>query len=110
MPLFALDHYYSALPRKELAARVGADGFWLMEAIYSGEAPTILRQLPAVEILRQLWLQQFYAPESAVYWRLQSDRPPCAQQIRLPYDIEARYGTKRTTHALWLQSTPEREL
>ena len=36
--------------RKELAARVGADGFWLMEAIYSGEAPTILRQLPAVEI------------------------------------------------------------
>ena len=93
----------SHLPRKpiereEFAALVGADGFKLLEAIYSNEAPTTLRQLPAVETLRQLWLQQFYAPESAVRLRAQSDRPPCVQQIRSPYDIEARYGTKRTTH------------
>ena len=69
-----------------------------MEAIYSSEALTTLRQLPAVETLRRLWLQQFYAPESTVRLRAQEDRPPCVQQIRSPYDIEARYGTKRTTH------------
>ena len=98
----------SHLPRKpiereELAALVGGDGFKLMDAIYSSEAPMTLRQLPAVETLRQLWLQQFYAPESTVRWRLQEDRPPCVQQIRSPYDIEARYGTKRTTHWYSLQ-------
>ena len=48
--------------------------------------------------MRQLWLQQFYAPESTVRLRSQEDRPPCVQQIRSPYDMEARYGTKRTTH------------
>lgn len=93
----------SHLPRKpiereEFAALVGADGFKLMEAIYSSEAPTTLRQLPAVETLRQLWLQQFYAPEPTARLRAQEDRPPCVQQLRSPYDIEARYGTKRTTH------------
>ena len=93
----------SHLPRKpvereEFAAIVGADGFKLIDAIYSSEAPTTLRQLPAVETLRQLWLQQFYAPEPIVRLRAQEDRPPCVQQIRSPYDIEARYGTKRTTH------------
>jgi len=69
----------------------------LMEAVYSSEAPTVLRQLPAVETLRQPWLQQFYAPESTA--RLGSVRSsPCVQQPRSPYDIEARYSTKRTTH------------
>jgi transposase len=93
----------SHLPRKpmereEFAAQVGADGFKLMEAIYSSKAPPRLRQLSEVQTLRQLWLQQFYAPESTVRLRSQEDRPPCVQQIRSPYDMEARYGTKRTTH------------
>ena len=93
----------SHLPRKpmereEFASLVGADGFKLMEAIYSSKAPTRLRQLSEVQTLRQLWLQQFYAPESTVRLRSQEDRPPCVQQIRSPYDMEARYGTKRTTH------------
>jgi transposase len=84
--------------REALARRVGADGLLLIDSIYSQEAPALLRQLPAVETLRQLWLQQFYAPDPTVRWRSQEDRPPCAQQIRSPYDIEARYATKRTTH------------
>ena len=93
----------SHLPRKpmereEFASLVGADGFKLMEAIYSSKAPPQLRQLSEVQTLRQLWLQQFYAPESTVRLRSQEDRPPCVQQIRSPYDMEARYGTKRTTH------------
>lgn len=93
----------SHLPRKpmereEFASLVGADGFKLMEAIYSSKAPPQLRQLSEVQTLRQLWLQQFYAPESTVRLRSQEDRLPCVQQIRSPYDMEARYGTKRTTH------------
>lgn len=77
----------SQLPRKpmereEFAAIVGADGFKLIDAIYNSEAPTILRQLSAVQTLRQLWLQQFYAPEPTIRLRSQEDRPPCAQQIR----------------------------
>jgi len=33
----------------------------LLDAIYAQTSPEWLRQLPAVEILRQVWVQQFYA-------------------------------------------------
>ncbi|WP_242054299.1 hypothetical protein [Nostoc parmelioides] len=48
--------------RKALAEIIGADGFHLLDNIYSQTSPIELRQLPAVEVLRQVWLQQYYAP------------------------------------------------
>jgi transposase len=84
--------------REAYAATVGKDGLLLLDTIWGGMAPQELRQLPAVQTLRLLWLQQFYAPAPEMQWRKQEDRPPCIQQIRTPYDLEARYATKRTTH------------
>ena len=91
------------LPRKKdernaLAVMVGQDGFDLLDAIYATTAPIELRWLKAVEILRQVWLQQYYAPTPKIQLRSEKDGPPSAIRIRSPYEIEARNSTKRSTN------------
>jgi len=85
--------------RAALAAVIGADGRQLLAAVYAPSAPTDVRELPAVDILRQVWLQQYYAPDQdgQVRWREADDVPPAALLIHSPYDVEARYSTKRST-------------
>jgi transposase len=58
-----------------------------------------MRDIPAVQVLRQVWVQQFYAPtdEQPVRWRVAEDLPPAAVLIRTPYDRDARYSKKRDT-------------
>jgi transposase len=88
--------------RQALAAEIGADGRTLLTALWAADVPDWLRQLPAVETLRQTWVQQYeaVAADEPMCWRAQPDQPPAAQHINSPYDPEARYGNKRTTH--WL--------
>ena len=42
--------------RQAYAQTIGADGFHLLTALYAEAAPIWLRQVPAVEILRQVWI------------------------------------------------------
>src|SRR5437016_10203069 len=42
-----------------LAVEVGADGAALLEAIYAADAAPWLREIPAVQILRQVWVQNY---------------------------------------------------
>ncbi len=88
--------------RATLASQIGADGRHLLRAAYAPEAPAWLRQVPAVETLRQIWLQQYYAApaEEPVRWRAAEDEPPAALRLASPYDVEARIATKRST--TWL--------
>jgi len=81
------------------AAQIGADGFTLLQAVYSETAPAWLREVPAVQTLRRMWVQQYYPrqAEGTVCWRKTEDRPPAAVAIHSPYDEEARYGAKRDT-------------
>lgn len=81
--------------RQALAEVMGADGVHLLRAIYAPDAPGWLREVPAVAILRQVWVQQFYAPDPHVRWRAAEDMPPGALLINSPYDLEARFGVKR---------------
>jgi len=85
--------------RYSLAAQIGTDGRALLTGIFDPSAPTWLRNLPAVEILRQVWVQQFYAndPEEPMRWRVAEDLPPAPRLISSPYDPEARYSKKRET-------------
>jgi transposase len=55
-----------------------------------------------VDILRQVWLQQFYAtpPDKPVRWRKAADLPPSSQAICTPHDAQARYAQKRQT--IWI--------
>jgi transposase len=84
--------------RNALAVTVGQDGFDLLDAIYAETAPMELRWLKAVEILRQVWLQQYYGPTPKIQLRSKKDGPPSAIRIFSPYEIEARNSTKRSTN------------
>ena len=56
-----------------------------------------VRDLPAVLVLRQVWWQQYYAPhpDGTVRWREEGDTPPPGSLIHSPYDVDARYSSKR---------------
>jgi transposase len=86
-----------------VARTIGADGCYLLDAIYGSTAPAWLRAIPAVQTLRQVWLQYFYAPEAesgTMRLRAREDMPPAAQQLQPPYDPDARYASKYET--AWL--------
>jgi transposase len=83
--------------RYALAETIGADGFQLLRRIYAPGTPVWVRQIPAIDVLRPVWLQQFYALEKAVGWRVAADLPPSSIMICSPYDAEARYDKKRST-------------
>lgn len=52
--------------RQAYAATMGADGQRLLAAVYAAEAPVELRALPAVEILRRVWVQEFVVIEGVL--------------------------------------------
>jgi transposase len=87
--------------RETLALTVGADGFRLLEALYAPTAPRWLRALPAVDLLRHVWLQQYYREETPAGWHLRwrtpAELPPTPERVLSPYDPDARWGQKRTT-------------
>ena len=84
--------------QQELAEAIGRDGNHLLSALYDQEAPDWLRQVPAVEVLRQVWMQQYVVCEGKLMWRAAKDMPPNSQRIESPYDVEARNKTKRATN------------
>ena len=98
--------------RYALAEQTGADGHHLLLAVYHGTAPRWLREVPAVQVLRRVWGQQFYAavPEHPVRWRTAEDLPPAPLLVSSPYDPDARYGKKRDTEWTGSQGTPDRNL
>jgi transposase len=71
----------------------------VLTRIYDASAPGWLRDIPAVTVLRQVWVQQFYtvALETPMRWRVAEDLPPASRLISSPYDPEARYSKKRET-------------
>jgi transposase len=81
--------------RAALAVTVGADGFALLDAVHAAEAPVWLRQVPAVQTLRAVWVQQYYRDRQGLRWRGKGEQPPAALAIDSPYDPDARYGIKR---------------
>ena len=83
--------------REELAAMIGGDGRALLTLIDEVSSPTWLREIPAVLILRRVWMQQFYAHEQEARWRKATDLPASSLLICTPYDPDARFGKKRAT-------------
>ncbi|MFB7740451.1 IS1182 family transposase [Streptomyces sp. NPDC056112] len=81
--------------RTTWAEQVGRDGFTVLEAVFSPAAPDWLRQIPAVEVLRRAWVEQYHRDGEGVRWREAKDLPPARRRLSSPYDLDARYGMKR---------------
>jgi len=88
----------NAYRREERARTIGQDGHALLAAALDPAAPGWLRQVPAVEILRRVWVQQFYPSAEGVQWRTaEHGIPPSSIFLSSPYDTDAYLGRKRTT-------------
>ena len=91
--------------RLQLMITYGQDGYHLLDQVYAPSAPHWLRQIPAVQVLRQVWIQQFYRDVDSVTGRQEVRRreqapdgdglPPASDRIVSPYDLDARWGAKR---------------
>jgi transposase len=84
--------------RRAHAELIGADGWKLLSTIYAGEALDWLRQVPAIETLRQVWVQQFCRQGATLRWRTEAEGvPPARLFLSSPYDRDAHLSQKRTT-------------
>ena len=85
--------------RTTLAVVIGVDGYTLLTALCAPDAPTWLQQLPAVTLLRRIWVQNFYREGERSFWRTdERGIPPSAVFISSPHDADAHYGKKGTVH------------
>jgi transposase len=90
----------SQAAREELAVQYGRDGYYLLEQVSGPGAPAWLAELPAVQALRLIWIQQYYRDISEdgekVIRREEREHglPPGRDRIVSPYDLDARYSEK----------------
>jgi transposase len=83
--------------RLALGEEVGRDGMLLLNTLYAPDAPSWLRNIPAVELLRRIWVQNFYQDAGVLRWRRAHNIPPASLAICSPFEAEARYSIKRQT-------------
>jgi transposase len=74
----------AAADRQHLAEEIGADGFQLLAWLAASDAPPELHAHPAVGILRQVWWQQYYAPNGPARWRDPADSPQAVSGLTRP--------------------------
>lgn len=87
----------SKAEREASAKIIGADGCGLLTNLYVSNSPQWLREVPAVETLRRVWIQQYIYLNGAIHWRDSDSSPPSALMISSPYDTDAHYARKRST-------------
>ncbi|MGP3912996.1 transposase [Nonomuraea sp. 10N515B] len=90
--------------RGELARAYGADGYALVEAVYAPFSPGWLRNLPAVQALRVMLIQNYVrvidrkGREVVKRRRPLEDGgeglPPARVRLTSPYDVDARWAAK----------------
>ena len=94
--------------RAAYAQTVGEDGFTLLDALETPEAPEGLRALPIIETLRRTWQRHYERttgevtvegehPTHHVRFKTNQELPPAAEGIESPYETDARYRHKRDT-------------
>ncbi|GAA2717438.1 hypothetical protein Apa02nite_101420 [Actinoplanes palleronii] len=91
--------------RDALMTQYGVDGYHLLDAIHHPDAPGWLTNLPAVQALRQIWIQQYYRTTGTGRQEVRrrdpapdgDGIPPARNKIISPYDLDARYSIKRDT-------------
>ena len=99
----------SQAKQDELAIACARDGYALLEAACDESSPAWLRELPAVDVLRRVLVQNYTRTITGngreVIKRREKEPegdglPPGHTRIASPYDLDARWGVKRDT--CWL--------
>ena len=91
----------SKTKRDQIGAEYGRDARGLLEAVYAADSPAWLAQLPAVNTLRIVLVQNFVVTtdrqgREVIRMREATDGlPPSRSKITSPYDLDARRGRKR---------------
>ena len=94
------------LPQKQskrdaLTVQIGEDGLALLNTVYfDPNSPDYLRELEAIEILRQVWLQQYVLIDDVLRFRERKEMPATAELLQSPFDLDARFSRKR--NRTWL--------
>jgi transposase len=94
--------------REAFAHTVGEDGFLLLDALDTPDAPEGLRALPSIEALRRTWQRHYdrtvdeamatgEGAQRRVRFKPNRELPPATEGIESPYDADARYRHKRDT-------------
>ena len=98
----------SRMPREQskrdaYAQSVGIDGFALLDALDSDEAPGGLRELSVIDTLRRTWHRHYERLDAGdtgtptVRLKANRELPKAAGALESPYDTEARYRRKNGT-------------
>jgi transposase len=83
------------------AQTISADGLALLTRIYAEDTPTWLREVPAVQTLRRVWVQHFVTDAGTLRLRTREDSWPAPMHaVCSPHDLDANYATKPPT--TWL--------
>ena len=94
-----------------LARQIGADGHQLLDEAWAATSPPYLRTPPALEALRQMRVHNIIAVASRGWPRCagvsRRSNPRRAVRLTSPYELEARYCTKRDTQCRAMQPTTE---
>jgi transposase len=99
----------SKAKQDELAIAYARDGYALLEAVYDSSSPGWLREIPAVDVLRRVLLQNYTRTVTEdrreVIRRREKEPegdglPRGHIRIASPYDTDARWGVKR--EKFWL--------
>ena len=87
-----------AAEKERWQVRIGASGWQLLLAVQDERTPAYLRQLPALQLLQCVWIQQYWVQKGRLQWRTDAQGlPPSDRFIQSPHDPEARFRTKRQT-------------
>ncbi len=80
--------------QEQFLEQVGRDGSQLLSKLYQEESLSALAHLPQVQLLRQIWVQQFFWEEGHLRLRNKDMLPPAHLTLRSPYDPQAHIGRK----------------
>ena len=85
----------SEAAREAYAAQVGRDGQDLLGWLDDPTTDAKLPQLTRVQTLRQIWGEQFTTTTQGLRLRPVKEMPAVAALLASPYDVDARWSTKR---------------
>ena len=89
----------SRLPKSEgdrlaLAEVIGEDGWKVLSAVFDPLTPSWLQEIPAVQVLRQIWVQNYWMEDGLLRWREAESIPPAYSVHQLAVRSRSPSGQK----------------